>query len=41
MVKTGKIIIFHHVESQTYKIQYRVMLSRYRGKLYALNAEED
>lgn len=23
---------FHHVESQTYKIQYRVMLSRYRGK---------
>jgi len=23
---------FQHVESQTYKIQYRVMLSRYRGK---------
>lgn len=23
---------FKHVESQTYKIQYRVMLSRYRGK---------
>ncbi len=23
---------FHHLESQTYKIQYRVLLSRYRGK---------
>ena len=23
---------FKHVEEQTYKIQYRVMLSRYRGK---------
>jgi excinuclease ABC subunit A len=28
----GLNAFFQHVESQTYKIQYRVMLSRYRGK---------
>jgi excinuclease ABC subunit A len=29
---TGLTDFFKHVESQTYKIQYRVMLSRYRGR---------
>ena len=29
---TGLNIFFKFIESQTYKIQYRVMLSRYRGK---------
>jgi len=29
---TGLNAFFKHIESQTYKIQYRVMLSRYRGK---------
>lgn len=29
---TGLHAFFKHIESQTYKIQYRVMLSRYRGK---------
>jgi len=28
----GLDAFFHHLEEQTYKIQYRVMLSRYRGK---------
>ncbi len=28
----GLSAFFKHIESQTYKIQYRVMLSRYRGK---------
>ena len=29
---TGLNEFFRHIESQTYKIQYRVLLSRYRGK---------
>jgi excinuclease ABC subunit A len=29
---TGLLPFFNFIESQTYKIQYRVMLSRYRGK---------
>jgi len=29
---TGLTEFFKHIESQTYKIQYRVMLSRYRGR---------
>jgi excinuclease ABC subunit A len=28
----GLDVFFKHIEEQTYKIQYRVMLSRYRGK---------
>ncbi len=31
----GLDAFFRHIEEQTYKIQYRVMLSRYRGKPFA------